>query len=326
MAWAFEVIAGLSKTWGCLLGGLVPLAYFSRGGLVAAVSVNIIELVVRLIGLGLALAFAWGAAGGWSGLSAAEGPSFGASGALGLALALVPSFVVSPGLVQKTFGARDAGAARRAALWNGPALAAFAFVPALLGIAAAATRPGLPNPELALPVLLAEVLPPWLGAFGLAALFAAEVSTADAVLFMLSTSLGKDLYKTFLRPAASDADLLRVSRWTSVGAGLLGIVLAILLPSVVAALKGFYSLMAVALFAPVLVGLWARRPGPGHARAAIASALLAFFAGSWLWRGTEAAAFGPQALGIGVAFAVFATAWVGRPPAPRARHPALRAG
>jgi SSS family solute:Na+ symporter len=101
-----------------------------------------------------------------------------------------------------------------------------------------------------------------------------------------------------------------VSRWTSVGAGLMGILLAILLPSVVAALKGFYSLMAVALFAPVLVGLWTRRPGPGHARVAIASALVAFFAGSWVWRGSEAAAFGPQALGIGVAFAVFAAAYL----------------
>jgi SSS family solute:Na+ symporter len=310
MAWAFEVIAGLPKAWGCVLGGLVPLAYFSRGGLVAAVSVNIVELVVRLLGLGLALVFAWGAGGGWSGLQAAAGPSFGASGALGLALALGPSFVVSPGLVQKTLGARDARTAGRAALWNAPALAAFAFVPALLGMAARATRPALPNAELALPVLLAEVLPPWLGAFGLAALFAAEVSTADAVLFMLSTSLGKDLYKTFLRPGASDEDLLRVSRWTSVGAGLVGIVLAMLLPSVVAALKGFYSLLAVALFAPLLVGLWTRRPGAGHARVAVLSAVGVFFAASWGLRGSGSAAFGPQALAIGIAFVVFATAYL----------------
>jgi SSS family solute:Na+ symporter len=313
MAWAFEVIAGLPKAWGCLLGGLVPLAYFSRGGLVAAVTVNVVELVVRLAGLGLALVFAWGAAGGWSGLRAVEVSPFGAGGALGLALALVPSFVVSPGLVQKTFGARDARAAGNAALWNGPALAVFAFVPALLGMAARATRPELHNPELALPVLLSEVLPPWLGAFGLAALFAAEVSTADAVLFMLSTSLGKDLYKTFLRPDASDSDLLRTSRWASVGTGFLGIVLAILLPSVVAALKGFYSLLAVTLFAPVLAGLWTRRPGARHARLAMLLALACFFAASWSWRGEPAAAYLPQAIAITVAFAVFGTAYL-RPP------------
>ena len=35
----------------------------------------------------------------------------------------------------------------------------------------------------------------------LAAVFSAEVSTCDAILFMLSTSLSKDLYKRFLKPA-----------------------------------------------------------------------------------------------------------------------------
>ena len=39
------------------------------------------------------------------------------------------------------------------------------------------------------------------------ALFAAEVSTADAVLFMLATSLSRDLFQAVLRPTATDAQL-----------------------------------------------------------------------------------------------------------------------
>jgi Na+/proline symporter len=35
----------------------------------------------------------------------------------------------------------------------------------------------------------------WVGALGLAAVFSAEVSAADAVLFMVATSLSQDLYK-----------------------------------------------------------------------------------------------------------------------------------
>jgi SSS family solute:Na+ symporter len=116
---------------------------------------------------------------------------------------------------------------------RGPGL--FAFIPPLLGMAARVLRPGLSNPELALPSLMTmpEALPPWLGGLALAALFAAEISTADAVLFMLATSLSQDLYKSFLNPAADDRRLLRVSRWTSVAAGALGVGLAILLPTVV---------------------------------------------------------------------------------------------
>jgi SSS family solute:Na+ symporter len=112
----------------------------------------------------------------------------GAAGILGLAVVFVPSFFVSPGLIQKTFGARSPSAARGAALGNAVALAVFAFVPAVFGMAMRAVEPGLGNPELALPRLTTDVLPPWLGGLALAALFAAEISTADAVLFMLSTT------------------------------------------------------------------------------------------------------------------------------------------
>ena len=313
MAWALDVIAGLPKPVGCLVSGLVMIAYFSAGGLLAAAWVNLLELVVLVVGFLLAVPFAWHAAGGWAGLRLAGGgdPSygsfFGMDGALllGLFVTFVPSFAVSPGLVQKTYGARSASSARAAVLWNAAALAAFAFVPALLGMAARATRPGLTNPELALPALLAEVLPPWIGGLGLAALFAAEISTADAVLFMLSTSLSQDLYRTFVNPGADDARLLRVGRITAGGAGLLGIVLALALPSVADALKAFYGVMTVALFVPLLWGLLDRRAGARAARAAVVSAVAVTTLSMWALAGHAARAWLPFAAGMAAAVAAF---------------------
>jgi SSS family solute:Na+ symporter len=231
----------------------------------------------------------------------------GAAAILGLRVTFAPSFMVSPGLVQKTFGARTPEAARRAALANAAALAVFAFVPAILGMAVRARLPGLANPELALPVLTADLLPPWLGALALAALFAAEISTADAVLFMLSTSLTKDLYKAFLHPEADDARLLRVGRLTTVVAGTIGVGLAIALPSVVDALKLFYVVMTVALFVPLVGGLLTARPGAGAARAAIAAAIVVTLAFRIALSGPEAAWL-PYAAGIAAAAAVFAIA------------------
>jgi len=316
MAWAFEVISGLPKPVGCLVSGLVMIAYFSAGGLLAAAWVNLLELGVLVVGFLVAVPFAWSAAGGWEGLRAASGPGssaaygsfFGMGGALllGLFVTFVPSFAVSPGLVQKTYGARTAASARTAVLWNALALAAFAFVPALLGMAARATRPDLRDAELALPALLAEVLPPWVGGLGLAALFAAEISTADAVLFMLSTSLAQDLYKTFVHPGADDARLLRVSRWTSVAAGLLGIALALALPSVAAALKAFYGIMTVALFVPLLWGLLDRRTGAGVARVAVGAAVVTTGVALWVLRAHAWRAWLPFAAGMMAAAAAFA--------------------
>ncbi|MBI3932265.1 MAG: sodium:solute symporter family protein [Acidobacteria bacterium] len=314
MAWALEVVVGVPKAWGCLLSGLILIAYFTGGGLLAAAWVNLLELGVLLAGFLLAVPYAWDAAGGWAILSRPGDGAYGSftgmggSAIAGLLAILVPSFVVSPGLVQKTFGARTPGAARGAALGNAAALALFAFVPALLGMAARTARPDLGNPELALPVLLTDVLPPWLGALGLAALFAAEISTADAVLFMLSTSLAKDLYQAYLNPDADDRVLLRVGRLSAATAGFAGVGLAILVPSVIEALRTFYGVLTMVLFAPLVVGLAASRPGPRAARGAIATALVAWAGGLVLLRGSPLGGWLPQLFGLASAFAVFAGA------------------
>ncbi len=278
MAWIFEVVLGVPKTWGCALGGGVVTAYVAGGGLVGSAWVNVLELALKLAGFALAVPFAWQAVGGWPALSSAGPPGYaslvgaGAAPIGGLFLLLAPSFVVSPGLVQKTFGARTGTVARTAVLANAAALAVFAVVPALLGMAARAARPGLAQPELALPTLLREVLPPWLGGFGLVALLAAELSAADAVLFMLSTSLGKDLYKSFVNPGADDARLLRMGRRSVVVAGATAVALAAVIPSVVDALRAFYGVLTAVLFVPLVAGVVSPRPTAAQARVAVVAA------------------------------------------------------
>jgi len=321
MAWAFEVIAGLA---GALLSALVLVAYFSGGGLLASAAVNLVQLVTLLVGFALALPFAWRAAGGWSALASAGGPSaagygslggMGLSGVLGLAVVFVPSFIASPGLIQKTFGARTPESARRAVLLNAAALAAFALVPALLGMAMRRLEPGLANAELALPRLTTDVLPPWVGALALAALFAAEISTADAVLFMLSTSLSRDLYQALVRPGADDRALLRVGRASALAGGGLAVALALLLPSVAAALVLFYSVMTASLFVPLMAGLFSRRPRAGHARLAIVASVVVTSGLRLLLGAAGAGAWLPSLAGMAAAALVFAAAWTRPAPA-----------
>ncbi len=133
-------------------------------------------------------------------------------------------------------------------------------------------------------------LPPWLGGLGLAAVVSAEVSTADAILFMLSTSLSRDLYRRFLRPDASDAQILRVARGAALLGGAAGVLLAILTPTVIGALSLFYSVLSVCLFVPIVAGLYARRVGAPEIWAAIAAGGAALLAselapGLRLWLG-----------------------------------------
>jgi solute:Na+ symporter, SSS family len=275
-----HVVAGVSKTTGYVIAATVVTVYFSIGGLHTAVRVNALQLAVKLVGFLLAVSYLI--------INFRASPPLpdnyfdvtggGVATPLFYLATFTPAFIISPGILQKVFAARDEKAARRGVSINAIGLLLFAIVPALLGMGAKLYFPNLPNSELALPTLLTNALPFWLGALLLAAIFAAELSAADAVLFMLTTSLSKDLYQAHLNPQADDKRLTQVARVTAIICGLSGTLLAIWLESVYSALTIFYTLLTAALMLPVIVGLYAKRVGTNTALAAMMASVLVTFA------------------------------------------------
>jgi len=277
IGWVLNVVTGMDRWAGCVLGGLVVTVYFTAGGLLTAAWVNVVQLAVLLAGFIVVLPLALVEAGGLGQVMTATADlegywnpwQGGGSGWFYLAM-LGPSFVVSPGLLQKVYGARDDAAVRTGVGLNAAVLLVFAAGPPLLGMIARAVHPGLANQDLALPVLLMMTVPPVVGALGLAALFSAEVSSADVILFMLATSLSRDLYKRFVRPEAGSEEVLRVARMAAVAGGVLGTALAVAAESIAGVLAFFYTLLSVSLFVPVIAGLYWRRAGAAEALAAMA--------------------------------------------------------
>ena len=162
-------------------------------------------------------------------------------------------------------------------------------------------------------MLLVHDLPLTIGSLGLAALVAAEISTADAILFMLSTSLSRDLYQRFLRPAAADADVLRVARITSVVAGVAGVIIAILVTKAVAdALGFFYTLLSVSLFVPIVGGLFWRALGARQALVAMLVGILAAAAAQFAFPAALPPEVTPAMVGI-IASVAAAVAGMARP-------------
>jgi SSS family solute:Na+ symporter len=218
---------------------------------------------------------------------------------------LGPAFVVSPGLLQKIYGARDDRAVRIGVGANAVALIVYAFVPVLLGMIARVQFPDLPRHELALPTLLLYGVPVAVGALGLAAVFSAELSSADAVLFMLTTSLSQDFYRRFVNRGATDAQVLRVTRITAVFAGALGVGVALVAEGVITALSIFYTIMGVSLFVPIVMGLFSRRAATADALAAIVAGV-AIVGGLQLFHaGQRVAGFTPPMAGLAGAIVAF---------------------
>ncbi len=311
-----EAVTGIDPRVGTIVGGIVVTVYFTAGGLLASVWVNAVQLAVLMVGLLGTFPVILGTVGGLASLREATRHiddfwnfwQAGDSGWFYLA-SIGPSFIVSPGILQRVYAARDDRAVRIGVGLNAVALLVFAAAPPLLGMMARVVAPDLENPDQALPILLLETLPVLLSAGALAAIFSAEVSSADAMLFWLSTSLSKDLYARFVRPEATDAQVLSAARWAAVAAGGAGIAIAILSTSIVAALSIFYDLLAVSLFVPLIVGLYTRHIRTREALASIvagvgALSLVRLTAGAAGMLGLTPAMWGLGAAGAAAAYVV----------------------
>jgi solute:Na+ symporter, SSS family len=303
-----EVVADIPRLWGTIIGAVAMLVYFVAGGLLSSAWVNAVQLTVLLMGLLTALPMVLARAGGLDGLTAAGPPTawdfFHTSGpgsGITLLAMLAPAFIISPGLLQKVYGAKDARAVRIGVGMQAVVLATFAFVPVLLGMSARAIAPDIASPNLVLPTVLVEALPLWLGALALAAVFSAEVSTCDAILFMLATSLSQDLYKRFINPQADDQTVLRVARLAAIAGGGIGVLLAVQLPTVIGALSIFYTLLGVSLFVPVVAGLYVKRAGSPEALAAIVAGVSFVLAVQLSGRAGQAVWTNPNVGGLAMA-------------------------
>jgi len=284
----FSVVAGLPKWAGVLIGGAAMTGYFSAGGLLSSVGVSAVQLIVKFTGFAIAIPILLNAAGGLDAIAHTPGlpdtffdPLFSAGANSGFTLLLLtgPNFIVSPGLIQKTYGAESRRAVRLGVGANAIALLIFAFLPVFLGLAARALFPGIEERNLVLPTLLLHGLPVWLGALALAAVFSAEMGACEAILFMLSTSLSQDLYKRLINPAATPAQVLTVARAAALVGGSAGMLLAIfVVGDIITALSVFYSIIGAALFVPVVGGLFVRGATTRDALAAIVAGMSIFLA------------------------------------------------
>jgi SSS family solute:Na+ symporter len=309
-----DVVAGIPKPAGALIGAVLMTVYFAAGGLLSSAWVNVIQLVVLIGGFLVAIPLLGGALGGFGAMTSVPPPhpgywditySAGAGSGWAMVALLTPAFIISPGLLQKVYGAADERTVRIGIASQGVVQMLFGFLPVFFGVAAVAAGIQVDNPNLVLPRVLATELPVLVGALGLAAVFSAEVSTCDAILFMLSTSLSKDLYKRFVNPAADDRRVLLVARLAAIVGGAAGVVLAIQLETVIGALTIFYSLLGVTLFVPVVGGLYLRRAATPEALASIAAGVVTLLAVHFLTGGKGYGVWNPNLLGIGAAAVAF---------------------
>jgi SSS family solute:Na+ symporter len=130
------------------------------------------------------------------------------------------------------------------------------FMAALIGIAAKAASPGIADPRLALPTMITS-LDPWIAGITLAALWAADVSTAIGLLLSSATIVSKDIVASILRTTISEKRQLRLNRLVVLIIGILTLFLALQITEILNALMiglslgaGLTTIILFTFFAP----------------------------------------------------------------------------
>ncbi len=246
---AFEAFLGVDYTVGALIGFAVVMAYSAGGGFLAVVWSDVFQGTLMFLGLvllpivGLVFAGGWGEVsgqltaidpsllspagpGGWTGLSV--------MGAIGLSL-IGLGFLGSPQIFVRFLALRDEAEIPRGAgvalVWtvladSGAVLAGMVGRAVLTGpgddVAAVLGNGG----QDVLPALVAATMPAMVVGLYIAIVLSAIMSTVDSLLVLASSAAVRDVYQKTLHPDLADDALVGISRYATLGLGLVALALA----------------------------------------------------------------------------------------------------
>lgn len=297
-AMAFSVLTGISQDITIIIATAVFVIYTAAGGLVAVVWTDVMQYFILMIGVAIALPLAIVNAGGWSNIVATVPASYWDLGAMGwmepaawIAMCFF-TYSTSQFYVQRLFAAKDEATARFAYVYTGINYVFYGFAVAILGIAAAVLFPGLENQEMAVPLIIKEVLPIGIKGLLLAAILAATMSTAASMLTACSSMFTVDIWQRLIKTNADDKHYLLVARVATVVLAALSLLASYTMQSVVALIVLANTIYAASIFFPLLFGMYSKRVNAQGAVAAILFGGVMAMLSHFVWYGKVGGLFG----------------------------------
>jgi SSS family solute:Na+ symporter len=277
---ASSTFTDLSLNNALLAMGIIAVVYTVLGGLKAVIYTDTIQWIVLMSGLVfVGLPFAYYRIGGMEAISSTLKPSFLTLSSISWQtivnwlFTILPIWFIGMTLYQRIYAAKDTKTAQRgwfiAGLFEYPLMA---FIGVLLGMfSRVALENGLlagytldnMDAEMGLPVLLRTILPVGFLGIVLSAYFSAIMSTADSCLMAASGNILTDVFRRH-----THKNSLRFSQLLTLVIGIIALVLATTMTSVLELMLHSYSFMVSGMIIPVLVALFSKKP---HAVSALAA-------------------------------------------------------
>ncbi|CAG2228524.1 CHT1 [Mytilus edulis] len=266
-----SIILGIEMSIAIIVSAVIVIVYTFFGGLYSVAYTDVIQMFFIIIGLVIALPFAWtNPAVDFSKISNTWQGEMD-SNQIGI---YIDTYLLTLGgcltwqaFYQRILACKSVTVARNSALLGAGISWLMAIPPAAIGVIGAATDWNMTsypqNSTLSyedwafiLPMVMEYLCPLTVSIIGFGAISAAVMSSADSIVLATGSVFSRNIYQNCFRPQASDRELTWVLRFSIVVVGTLGAVIAISANSI----YGLYILCADAMYVvqfPVLTcALW----------------------------------------------------------------------
>jgi SSS family solute:Na+ symporter len=288
MGLIFKVFLDIEPIWGILIGCGIVIAYSTVGGMRAVVLTDVIQFCVLAIGLPVALVFGIVKLGGLSAIKASApaghfsipGEAMTISAFVSLFLTFLLGETLVPPYVQRLFMGKSSAHTARGTMLSGIFSIPFFVITGAIGLVALALDPKL-DPNLAMPYVIRTVLPAGVRGIVVAGVISIVMSSADSFLNGAATSCINDVVKPLRKNRLSERQELLLAKLTNCFVGILAVIFAIKIQSILDILIYAYNFWAPVILVPlaaVLLGFRVTKAGFIAGTVAGASGVL-----TWKW-------------------------------------------
>ncbi len=225
-----------------ILLGIFSATYTYLGGLAAVVKTDVIQFTILLVGGFVILFVSIHHLGGWQELYNKTGDMMHLhlpasheklpwTHMFGLFFLNINYWCANQTVMQRSLAAKSLGHAQTGLLVGGVMKYVMALIIIIPGIALVGILgpDGLKDPDMTFPYLVSNYLPVGIKGIILCALFASLMSTVDSTFNSLATLWSIDIYKKYLKPDASDEQVVNTGRKTILVALATGILMGLIL-------------------------------------------------------------------------------------------------
>ncbi|MCD8175778.1 MAG: sodium:solute symporter family protein [Phascolarctobacterium sp.] len=204
---------------GMFVSAIVFIGITLIGGLWSSGLSNLVSVILIYVGVIYSCIVSIGNAGGMEVIASKlsdPGKMLSPIGGLPMAviigwiMVMLNQCVTAQGMVQIACGAKDEKTARKGFILGGLLIFPVGFLCSILGIVALVQFPDI-TATMALPKVVMG-LNPFASGVTLAAMWAADVSTACTILLAAGTLFSQDIYKRFINPKISDEKFVKINR------------------------------------------------------------------------------------------------------------------